>query len=196
MFKETKDENRLQAIADLFQLIGPSAAEAVPDLKRELQTEHSNSTIRENLALAMAKIGSKGQTALAQLLIEKDGYGAHQASKALGEMTEEATAETVKALVGYLRYDYAIEDCFTIISIGKLGSQAKEAIPTLKEVAKSGKKYRADLHGLSEEIEPYARWALRRVSEKVPKPSPFINKLAAIIVGRTKSVQTQFLHAN
>jgi HEAT repeat protein len=203
MFKETKDEERLQEFADIFGLIGPGAAEAVPDLKRELQAEHSNGTICENFARAMARIGGNGQTALRELLEQRQHVkeigiyiGAHEASHVLGDLTEKPTTKTVKALENYLSYDDAMKDCFTLITIGKLGSQAKDAIPTLKQVAKSGKKYRADLHGLSEEIEPYARWALRRVSEKVPKPNPFINKLAAIIIGRTKPVQTEFLHAN
>lgn len=197
MFKDTKDEKRLQEISDIFSLIGPNAAEAVPDLKRELQAEHSDSTICDDFAQAIARIGGKGQSALAELLVEKEGYGAHEASKAFGDLAEKPTSATVMAFVNHLgRYEWAAEDCFTLISIGKLGTQAKEALPTLKKAAKSGKKYQQDPHGLFEVVEPYARWAIRRVSEEFPKPNPIMNKLAVLLAGRTKPVETVFSHSD
>jgi hypothetical protein len=122
-----------QLAADSLRTLGPAAKEALPALERSLKTDQA-SGVRHAAALALGAIGPEATAALTHALraaVYEDRWPLIQALGALGAGGKGAVSTLVGVLQGPVLHDYLGVRREAAASLGKIGSEAKAAVPAL-----------------------------------------------------------------
>lgn len=132
VLKQDNDKNRLAAIF-ILERIGPAAAKAVPALIEAAQHPRDFHT-QYHACIALGAIGPQAKPAtpvLLKLLNDKTTSIRAHAAEALGQIGPAIGEEAIRRLTDALGDRNHIVKQSAVIALGRLGSAAKSALPSI-----------------------------------------------------------------
>jgi len=141
---EDEDINLRNQAVDALRCIGPEAKAAVPQLIKILKDSDNGFSIKYATIRALGKIGAEPEKAVPELIKAFDDNEAHIGrivAEALGGFTGKMGPDETKAALAMLitglkrKEDYVVSQ--VIDTLGKMGPEAKAAIPALEALRDS-----------------------------------------------------------